>query len=184
MLEIAKEKNRTLENVEYLHTSLESLTQSIPAITADTIIVLGDVLSYVDDATKAMDILSQISKSGTVLIGSVDGYYRGLKEIIFAGAFDAIKTLERFRKIQVGNPDLTEESLISRVFKPSDLTELLESKGFVLEKIAGIEVFGPYEDRHLSRYMNEILEVELKYSRDPNILGMAEHLFFFARRRW
>jgi len=181
MLNIARKKNRDFTNVEYVQSTLEEF---VCPVKADTLVVLGDVLSYVTDAEKAMKKLWSLSKRGAILIGSVDGYYRGVREVITVGAFDVLRTLERFKRLQVGNPKLTSESMLTRMYTPSELENLLESNGFSCQTLAGVDVFGPYEDRFLSRHMEEIVSVELRYSMDRQVLGVAEHLFFLARRRW
>jgi len=178
MLSIAKSRNRDIDGIEYVEATLENF--QIPQ-DVEVVFLIGDILSYVDNVKVTMEKISARIRRGGHIIGSVDSYYHALREIVRAGDGNARRYLERYRSMRVGNDELSDVSFVTRCFDTRELSMLFKTHGFEIIDLAGIMVFGPYDERVIN--FDEVLEAEKEYARNPDLINIAEHIFFVAVRR-
>ena len=181
MIEIIQIKAEALEK----HISIiEGISEKIPieSETFDIVNAQGDVFSYSLDPKESAKESFRVLKPGGLLVGSVDNLYAFLNDSISTGDFDAFTKIEKKKKTEIGNSEISKRTFETHLFSPKDLQLLLTQIGFEDVEIAGKIVFGPYEEETIIEEMDKIAEIEEKYCFTKELMGKAEHLHFSARK--
>ena len=130
----------------------------------DVILLLGDVLSYVDNLEKTMENISRASKKGTLVFGTVDNYFSYLKDVIIYGSWEDYNYLVNHRRLPVGSEYGTFEA---RAFEPVEIENIFEDYGFKMLDLTALASMPS-------------LESSIKYGK--HFIFEAEHLFFVAKK--
>lgn len=181
MIDIIQIKAEALEK----HVSIiEGISEKIPieSETFDIVNAQGDVFSYSLDPKESAKESFRVLKPGGLLVGSVDNLYAFLNDTISTGDFDAFIKIEKEKKTEIGNSEISKRTFETHLFSPEDLQLLLTQIGFEDVEIAGKIVFGPYEEETLIEEMDKIAEIEEKYCFTKELKGKAEHLHFSAKK--
>ncbi|MBU7018071.1 MAG: class I SAM-dependent methyltransferase [Theionarchaea archaeon] len=151
--------------------------------TFDMVLAQGDVLSYCRDAEKAARELSRVIKPGSYCIASVDSLHSCVLNLIKMGYWDVLGTLLQ------RNEATLHGGFTIHYFTPKSLGTLFEDAGFEVVKIVGKPVFLSNIPRETAynllkdaKTFEKILEIELQYNDDMNIVGFAGHLEIVGRK--
>lgn len=146
----------------------------------DLVNAQGDVLSYLEDSNEGLQKINKALKPCGLFVGTVDSKYWFLKDLSRMGEFEEISALERNSILFIGDPSI-DITFKTRLYTSKTLCELLENHGFKIIEISGIVIFGPYEEALHSKF-EELVENELKYKNNPELINQAMHLHFVAMR--
>lgn len=170
MLKIAEKKGVK----KFLKARAEDLPFSSHSF--DTVLAMGDVLSYVENKVKAFSEIARVLKPGGLLIATVDNFYTFLQHMIEEDAWEKVPRFLKTQTIEVGN---TLFSFNSYAFRPEDIESI---EGFDTIEVRGIGVFDYSEDQ-VRKKEDLIFELEKEFSRDRAILWRAEHVFFVLKKK-
>ncbi|MGC8902370.1 MAG: class I SAM-dependent methyltransferase [Fervidobacterium sp.] len=101
MLEISKLKNH-ISKCEFICSKAEEIATHLNQ-KYDIIFLFGDVLSYVDEPTKVLSNLKDLSKRGTLIFGTFDNFYAYLRDVIIYDTKADYEYFKKFRKLPVGS---------------------------------------------------------------------------------
>lgn len=181
MIEIIQIKAEALEKQISI---IEGISEKIPIENDffDLVNAQGDVFSYSLDPKESVKESFRILKPGGLLVGSVDNLYAFFNDAVSTGDFDAFTKIEKKKKTEIGNSEISKRTFETHLFSPEDLQVLLTQTGFEHVEIAGKIVFGPYEEEAIVDEMDKIAEIEENYCFTKELLGRAEHLHFSAKK--
>ncbi|MBU6997044.1 MAG: methyltransferase domain-containing protein [Theionarchaea archaeon] len=164
-------RNVTVERVDM--TDMSSFQDNM----FDMVLVQGDPLSYCGNAEKAVAEIYRVLKEGRHCIASVDCMYEFILRLITLKQWDVLKTLFETERATF------QTGFEIRYFTPGSLRQLFEGAGFEVVRILGKPVFlsrVPRERAHDllrdKKVFDRILELELQFCDNPNLIGFAGHL--------
>ncbi len=181
MIEIIQLKAEVLEKPVSI---IEGISEKIPTEDElfDIVNAQGDVFSYSIDPKESIKEAFRVLKPGGLLIGSVDNLYAFLNDSVSTGDLDAFIKIEKEKKTEIGNSEVSKRTFETHLFSPEDLQKLISQTEFEDIQIAGKIVFGLYEEEAIIEQMDRIVEIEEKYCFTKELLGKAEHLHFSAKK--
>ena len=180
MLERAEEKANSqglLHRCSFLKGDFETLEgvedNSIALLTAQ-----GDPLSCVNNPQRAVNSIYRVLEPGGKAVLSVDGLYGGT--FFFLDRSD-VNGLEKYLRSGKSNWQTDEhgEQYNTQSFSAARLRKLFEESGFQVLSIIGKPVFPLRRFRRLLEDRDmyvKLLNLELKYGSEPELLGGAAHL--------
>ncbi|WP_448376607.1 class I SAM-dependent methyltransferase [Fervidobacterium sp.] len=130
----------------------------------DVILLLGDVLSYVDNLGKTMENISRATKKGALVFGTVDNYLSYLKDVVIYGSWEDYSYLVNHRKLPIGSEYGTFEA---GAFEPAEIENIFEDYGFKVIELSALSSMPS-------------LESSIKYGK--YFIFESEHLFFVAKK--
>ena len=182
MLEVAKMKSRLWKldkKIEFIVGEAEKMPFDSECF--DIVNAQGDVLSYVRDLDSVMKEINRVLKKNGLLIGSVDSYYMFLNDIVSKVDLRELRNFEKTKKALIGDLSVSKKLFVTRTFSVEDI-EKLENYGFKLLDLAGKVVFGPYDEKKLARFLDDVAKIEYKYCRNKELIGKSEHIHFILRK--
>ncbi len=169
-------KNVTLQREDIADMSFEDDT-------FDMVLAQGDPLSYCENAANAVEELYRVLKPGCYCSASVDSLYHMLLRIIVLKRWDALEP------ILTKGCAAFKEGFTIHYFTPQSLCKSFENAGFEVVRIIGKPVFLSATAREKANSLLEdektfqkVLELELQYCDDVNLLGIAQHLEIVGKK--
>lgn len=149
----------------------------------DMALAQGDPLSYCGDAEKAVQELHRVVRPDCYCIASVDSMHYAMLKFVMAKSWDELAHL-----LRTGQATF-QQGFTVQYFTPESLGKLFKDAGFEVARILGKPVFlsiMPREKAHDllndHKMFEKILELELEYCDDPNIVGFAGHLEIVGKK--
>jgi ubiquinone/menaquinone biosynthesis C-methylase UbiE len=149
----------------------------------DMVLVQGDPLSYCGNAEKAVTEIYRVLKEGRYCIASVDCMYGFALRLITLKQWDILERLLETEQATF------QTGFEIRYFTPATLGLLFEIAGFEVTRILGKPVFlsmVPRERAHNllrdKKAFDRILELELQFCDDPDLVGFAGHLEIVGKK--
>ncbi len=178
------EKMGVVDRVEFCKADVATL-EGLPDAAFAFVVAQGDPLSLVERPKQAMKAIARVAALGGVLVASVDNRWAGIDHYLDRGD---LRELDRFLKTgqSLWHGDRKESRFPLHMFWPRALRTGLEARGFEVLDVLGKTVF---VTRHtdLSLYdspaaRKRLVQLELRYGREPEALGRAAHLQIVARK--
>jgi ubiquinone/menaquinone biosynthesis C-methylase UbiE len=150
----------------------------------DALMAIGDVLSFVPDARKALRAAHRVVRPGGVLIATVDSIYAGIDHMLIEGGAAAVEKFLKDGKSEFLTKKL-EERFPTKAFTPERLRTLCEQTGWT-----GVEVFAqvalPLRKHYAllddTEQYQRLLKLELKLGGREPMLAKGGCLLFTAVR--
>lgn len=147
------------------------------------VLALGDVLSFVDDARRAIrNVRSALRGRGT-FIASIDHRFAGIEHFLEGGHLDELaEFLERGRSEWLAKRH--DERFGTRMFTAPEIERLLSEEGFELVSLIGRPVLPLSRNRTRladPETRRKLLAIEKRLEGEREALGRASHLEFTAR---
>lgn len=139
---------------------------------------IGDVLSFVDDAARALRACARLLAPGGVLFASVDQRYAGLEHYLERGDIEALERFARTGRTQ-WLAKRRDERFPTRSFTEQEIRALFRGAGFEVVSVLGRTVLPLHRHRALlldPAARRRLRALEEKLNRDPSALGRASHL--------
>lgn len=168
MLEVAKRKLRLLNIPANRYRTLQLMAEELSTVTFedrfDVVFLLGDVLSYVENVELVLRNISAVTKSGAIVVGTVDSFLFNLKEVLLNGTAAEVRTFLETSTLLVGSEY---GCFRARVFDVGSLQELFERFGFGGTEVSALGIF-------------KSPRLNLRYA--GFLSAEAEHLVYVARK--
>ncbi len=149
----------------------------------DMVLAQGDPLSYCGDTEKAVKELHRVLKPGCHCIASVDSMRYMVLKLLKMNLWDDLDILLKTGKATF------QKGFVIRYFTPQSLRKLFEDAGFRVVRILGKPVFFSFVPAEKTNNLlkeektfERILELELQYCDDSNLIGFAGHLEIVGRK--
>lgn len=147
------------------------------------VLALGDVLSFVADARRALKNVRTALCDGGFLVASVDHRFAGIEHFLEGGNLDALAEF-----LATGRSEWLakrkDERFATRMFTAPEIERALEASGFRLVSLIGRPVLPLARNRaRLSdpETRRKLLAIEKALEGEREALGRASHLEFTAR---
>jgi ubiquinone/menaquinone biosynthesis C-methylase UbiE len=161
---------------------------SMPDLPADHFsltLAMGDPLSICSDPPAAVREMARTTKSGGVVIATLDNKLAAIDHYIERGNLDALEDFLSTGRTNWLTPDERERFEL-RTFTPHTAQKLFERAGFEVLSVHGKTVLPIRRNKHLLTHPNAIerlLKLELELSKDPSTAATAGHLQVTARKK-
>lgn len=147
------------------------------------VLIEGDPLSYCSDPEKAVKEMARVAQDGAHVVASVDSFFGALWRMVQAQDFHELDMLLQTRKT-------TYQGRTQHNFTVEELRDLYQSSGLEVIDIVGKPILTmaiPWEKAkgalHDQTARNEILNLELMFNSNPNIVGLGNHLEIVGRKK-
>lgn len=188
MLDQAEKKAEQMglaDRVEFFKADVATL-EGLPDAAFGFVVAQGDPLSLVERPKQAMKAIARVAAPGGMLVASVDNRWAGVDHYLDRGD---LRELDRFLKTGQSqwHGDREESRFPLHMFWPRELRAGLEARGFeVLDVLGKTALVTRRTD--LSLYnspaaQKRLVQLELRYGREPEALGRAAHVQVVARRQ-
>jgi ubiquinone/menaquinone biosynthesis C-methylase UbiE len=182
MLKVAKMKADIAEvSVDFIRANGEALPCDDQSY--DFVLAMGDVLSYSSRPLEVLQEVTRVLKSGGELLATVDNAWAFLQDFLSNAEYSMSERLLEEKLIPIGDKKFSSKSFFTRPYFPGELGKAVESTGLLLNDMAAVVVFYPYNERELAKNMDKALEWEYRYCREEETFARAEHIFFSAKKR-
>ena len=169
---------------EFFHGGLEDV-ERLTAKSYALVLAMGDILSFVDDATRTLRGVAKRMVDGGVFMGTVDQKLAGLEHFLERGDLVGLARFAKDGKTVWlgGNKD---ERFDTRMFTAEEIRAAFERAGFEVVSIVGKTVLPLRACRERladPKLRRELFELERKLQSIPSAAGHASHLEVLARKR-
>jgi ubiquinone/menaquinone biosynthesis C-methylase UbiE len=150
----------------------------------DALMAIGDVLSFVPDARKALRACHRVVRPGGVLVATVDSTYAGIEHLLAEGGAAALEQFLKDGKSEFLTKKL-EERFPTKAFTPERLRTLCEQTGWSDVQVFAQLALPVRKHRELledSASYQRLLKIEMKLGGREPMLARGGCLLFIARR--
>lgn len=181
-LEISS-KEKLNDKIEFKYADIMNM-QDFNDSSFDMVIAEGDPVGYCGNAKKAVKELSRVARKGSFVVVSIDSYYSRLNRMVSRRDFNKLPLLEKKHKTLFGSGEYYEHD-----FTIEELKDLFQKNGLKVIEIIGKPVFArsiPREEVETvlsdKKMYNKILNLELKYNKEPSIIGLSGHIQIVGKK--
>lgn len=149
------------------------------------VVAQGDPLSCVERPAQAIKAVARVTEPAGIFVASVDSRWAGIGHHLAAGD---LRSLEQFLRTgkSVWLTDKKASQFPLHMFWPAELQKALEKQGFsVLDMLGKTALVGrdtPEEVLSDPSARRRLVQLELRYGREPDALGRAAHIQVVARK--
>lgn len=186
MLRVASQKLRE-ENLENLVSLVQGDICQISFLnnSFDFVLAEGDPISYCSSPEKAVNELSRVLKQDCSIAAGVDSLYAILRRMLNSEQvnLDEVHTVFNEKRIYAKSPF----DFNCWAFTPKDLRRLFTKHKFKVIKIVGKPIMFQHRPETDFIFQDEeknkkLLEIELKFCENTDIVGYGGHLHVVARK--
>lgn len=146
----------------------------------DLVVCVGDAVSYsLDRHDVAIRELIRVADTSAIILIGCDSKHG------FAGRSLRKGDLEEFESIMETGICTDWTGVPTKAFEAKEMEQLLSDNGCQVLEIAGTPTFSDTIDKSIystHEARKRLLELELRYCRKTELLGMGHHLLFVARK--
>lgn len=181
MLNKAKEKLRSYDNIEFIKNSVTNMKE-FKDDSFDVVIMINAILDYCGDYNKAMQEAYRILKKGGLLIATVNNRFLYCKSHeLKEGDFDLFR-----KNMKTGNRYIVwggqEKGHISHEFTLDELKNALEKNRFNIKKILGIfNLMDKYEMDDVNN-KEEFIKLQIEFAEREEYINNSQDFFFVAEK--
>ncbi|NVM03506.1 MAG: class I SAM-dependent methyltransferase [Candidatus Helarchaeota archaeon] len=186
MLEEAKKKIKKLGLDDKIRILKQDITnmKDLKSGYFDFVVSLGDPVSYCQKEEEAIKELARVAKSGSYVFITVDSFFNTMLKLIMDMNYRELENLEETSKTRYPF------DFIEHNFKVDELKNLFEKYNLrVIEVFGLLNLVNKIEKEKLEKILSNeknfaiIKELELKYSSEPSIIGIAGHIGIVGKKK-
>jgi len=180
-LKLAEEENLE-KNIEFRFADITNMS-CFENDSFDMVLAQGDPVGYCGNPQKAIKELYRVAKIGAYVSVSIDSFYSQLVRLIINNDFEKINPYikNHLSEFPGGFPQYN--------FTIEELKDIFERTGLKVIEVIGKLVFSRFVQREKlnellsdEKLYNEIFELEIKFNKEPSIIGLSGHIQMIGRK--